>query len=366
MFHRVLFATLCAFVLLAPGEPPTAPDAKAPDAKAPDKPEPPVAPPEPPLEGTKEPPLEGSKEPPLEGPKEPPLEPGKGPLKPPEPLVEPGIDEPGGREPGKVSGWATMRGGKVKVPPKMVAVPEGSFQMGATDQSGDKETRDVLFTPSERPVRWLPKKIFCIDITETTNEDYKQFIDETRYTEPNHWEQGRYPTGKSLHPVVNVSFEDAKAYAAWKSKRDGIEYRLPFEDEWEKAARGTDGRLWPWGNIFDPLKCNTEEFWKAKGIAKPGEIRTMPVGSFPAGRSAFGVLDMAGSVWEWTQSWYDKYPDSTAIDKDFGKNFRVVRGGSWLYTKDRALCARRKKERKETIALDLGFRLVCDVIILKD
>jgi formylglycine-generating enzyme required for sulfatase activity len=115
-------------------------------------------------------------------------------------------------------------------------------------------------------------------------------------------------------PVGNVNWFDAKAYCEWRSAR------LPSELEWEKAARGTDGREYPWGNEWDPQITNTGDDgqWDA-GIA--------PVGSYPKNKSPYGALDMSGNVWEWVADWYQAYPDSDYESENFGSTSRVIRGG---------------------------------------
>ena len=134
---------------------------------------------------------------------------------------------------------------------------------------------------------------------------------------PRHWENRKYPEGEDNLPVVYINWKDANAYCHWAGKR------LPTEIEWEKAARGTDARIWPWGNVFDITKCNVES-WEGSG--------PKPVGSYPQCVSPYGVYDMAGNVWEWTDSWYgDAYPGSTFTSDEFGQKFRVLRGGSWYY-----------------------------------
>ncbi len=152
---------------------------------------------------------------------------------------------------------------------------------------------------------------FYMDQTEVTNEEFKEFMDATNYKPKwsknflKHWKNGTYPKGRAKHPVVWVSPEDAKAYAQWAGKR------LPTEIEWQKAAQGADGRDWPWGNIYDPQKANMDS------------DDTKPVGSYPDGASPFGCLDMAGNVWEWTDS----------VESDGYHYFCWIRGGSYFFAK---------------------------------
>lgn len=152
---------------------------------------------------------------------------------------------------------------------------------------------------------------YFIDKTEVTNKQFKQFLDGSGYKPQwpknflKHWENGTYPSGKANHPVVWVSIKDAQAYADWAGKR------LPTEEEWQKAAQGDDNRDWPWGNIYDPKKANMDS------------DDTKPVGSYPGGASPTGCLDMAGNVWEWTNS----------VQADGYHYFCWVRGGSYFFAK---------------------------------
>ena len=162
----------------------------------------------------------------------------------------------------------------------MIAIPAGEFTMGSENKI-------------ERPPHTVFVDAFEMDQFEVTNEQFEKFVAETGYvtdaekagdTSWRYWAQG-----KPTHPVVKVSWNDAKAFCEWAQKR------LPTEPEWEKAARGTDGRTYPWGNNWDANKANTKE---------AGYRGTTTVGSFPDGGSPYGVMDMAGNVAEWTSDWF--------------------------------------------------------------
>ena len=138
--------------------------------------------------------------------------------------------------------------------------------------------------------------------------------------------------------MVLVSHDDAKAFCKWRTEKEGRTVRLPNELEWEKAARGEDGRLYPYGDEFDKKKCNTEE----SGIG-----RTTRVTRYPQSRSPYDVHDMAGNVWEWTDSFYDDDKDSYAL-----------RGGSWDLNRDFARCANRDDGHPDNRFTWVGFRCV--------
>jgi len=236
----------------------------------------------------------------------------------------------------------------------MIKIPAGPFLMGSSDEEITKVVRDlgggelgpdVQWFAAERPQHEVYVEEFYIDKYEVTSAQYKEFVDATGRAIPRHWENDTYPEGMADYPVVYVSWEDADAYCKWVGKR------LPTEIEWEKAARGTDAPIWPWGNTFDITKCNVES-WEGSGPT--------PVGSYPEGVSPYGVYDMAGNVWEWTDSWYKAYPGSNHTSTQYGEKLRVLRGGSWYHYNSLgpigARCASRDRQVPQSINYIIGFR----------
>jgi len=220
-------------------------------------------------------------------------------------------------------------------PEGMVLVPAGPFLMGHDADEGLVSKGDA--TPSHQ----VTLAAFYIDKTEVTNEAYKQYCDATGYPVPPYWQGGTYPAGEAKFPVRFVNWWEAQAYAQWQGKR------LPTEAEWEKAARGTDGRTYPWGNEWNSNLL----VW---GVPGPAEV-----GSHPDGASPYGVLDMAGNVWEWTSSWYQAYPGTSSTQTEFGTLYKVVRGGSFGGWPDREFdCAtyHRTITRPQSRSEWVGFR----------
>lgn len=193
-------------------------------------------------------------------------------------------------------------------PNEMVLIPAGEFIMGSDGR-----------LPDEGPQHKVTLPAFMIDIYEVTNLQYKAFIDATGRKSPTHFKNRTYPKGKADHPVTFVSWDDADAYCQWAGKR------LPTDQEWEKAARGTDGRWFPWGNEFGLEHANTPQRWRELGAF--GD--TAPVGAFASGKSPYGLYDMSGNVWEWTASWYKAYPGNTTPSESYGERYKVLKGGSW-------------------------------------
>jgi len=230
--------------------------------------------------------------------------------------------------------------------PEMVLIDFGEFLMGSDPQQ-DWDARD-----NEQPQHILYLLEYWIAKTPVTNAQYAAFVQATGHRAPRHWQAGEMPQGKDTHPVVAVTWHDALAYCKWLAEATGKPYTLPSEAEWEKAARGpallSEGRFYPWGNTFDKSKCNIKE---------SGINDTTPVDKYPQGASLYGVLDMAGNVWEWTRSlwgpWDGKNYSSARLQftypykVDDGREnleaddnwLRVLRGGSFRSNRISARCA---------------------------
>jgi len=218
--------------------------------------------------------------------------------------------------------------GQIVVPADMIAIPGGEFMMGREDGND-----------YEKPVHQVNVGSFLIDKFEVTNEQYSQFVRQTRHQPPSHWPKGQYQIGKATLPVVNVSWYDAKDYCELLGKR------LPTEEEWEFAARGKDGRLYPYGgNQWKPRFSNAKEV----GLEEP-----QPVGSYPDGASPFGVLDMAGNAAEWTASDYKPYPNSLASPQEGNK---IIRGGGFRVLAKEQTATDRFFDRPNVMYDFIGFR----------
>ena len=264
---------------------------------------------------------------------------------------------------------AAAGGEGIAVPPT-VDIPPGPFIMGS-----DRAEREAAYRLDEaayghrrtRQWRWYenePRRApvhtpaFAITRTPITNAQYAAFVGATGHPAPDvdvktwasyqlvhpyertrrhAWSAVRPPAGRADHPVVMVSHDDARAYARWLSEATGRSWRLPTEAEWEKAARGTDGRRFPWGDTFDPKRLNSHD---------RGPFDTVPVGRFQGSVSPFGLLDAAGQVFEWT---------ATAA----GEGRYIVKGGSWD-DKGCGICrpAARHSRPRHLKHILVGFRLV--------
>ncbi|TEU17403.1 MAG: formylglycine-generating enzyme family protein [Anaerolineales bacterium] len=241
--------------------------------------------------------------------------------------------------------------------PQLVRIPAGEFLMGTREEDVDAIAQKYgigrKYIEREVPRRKVLVEEFEIGKYPVTSFEYRAFVQDTDHEPPHHWEGDQYPEKLGDHPVVSVSWHDAVAYCEWLSEKTGKPYRLPSEAEWEKAARGTDGREFPWEDEWDESRCNTSE-------GGPGT--TTPVGQYsPDGDSPYGVADMAGNVWAWCADWFQAYPDNRFQDKDYGEKFRVLRGGSWSNSRGHARCAYRHWNPPHNSHYNVGFRLVSPV-----
>ena len=194
-------------------------------------------------------------------------------------------------------------------PEGMVLINGGEFKMGRDD--GDD---------MDQPSHAANVKPYFIDQTEVTNEAYKLFLDASKHPAPPSWQEGVFAAGLESHPVTDVTWEDAIAYAKWAGKRS------PTEEEWEYAARGSDGRLYPWGETYKPGAANIND----DTAVDPNEVKTKPVRIYEDGKTIFGLFDMSGNVWEWTSSPLKAYPGGKlSSDLESYQNLKVIRGGSW-------------------------------------
>lgn len=254
--------------------------------------------------------------------------------------------------------------------PETVEIPAGSYVAGSDtaereaayqlDEAayGHRRTREGGWYQGERDRGTITTGAYRITRAPITNAQYQAFVAATGRRAPDvnartwesyrlvhpyertrrhAWLDGTPPRGRQDHPVVLVSHDDAEAYAAWLSKQTGKTWRLPTEIEWEKAARGIDGRRFPWGDEYDPRRLNSHDV---------GPFDTMPVGSFPQGASPFGITDAAGQVFEWT-----------ATPAASGRY--LVKGGSWD-DKGCGVCrpAARHSRPADLKHILIGFRLV--------
>jgi formylglycine-generating enzyme required for sulfatase activity len=249
--------------------------------------------------------------------------------------------------------------------PQQLTIPDGEFIIGSSEE--EREYAYRLDRGVTRAHGWYEKEtqrkaqtgLFCIDRYPVNNAQYKTFIDETGRAEPYispqayerqgfliHsydkvreflWRNRSFPPGKDSHPVVLVGLDDAGDYCAWKGKKMGQRYRLPTEEEWEKAARGADGRIFPWGNEWNQDYLNSGNRFGS----------TTPVSRFPHGRSPYGVYDMVGNVFEWTATPWDE------------KNF-VLRGCSWDDLPGTCRTAMRHGRPPQSKHILTGFRCVSE------
>jgi formylglycine-generating enzyme required for sulfatase activity/serine/threonine protein kinase len=187
----------------------------------------------------------------------------------------------------------------------LVEIPGGTFQMGRNEGP-----------PQERPEHSVTVQKFLMDRTEVTNAEYAEFVRDMNYEAPADWAKGKPLLGQERWPVANISAVDAQAFAAWRSKRDGVTYRLPTEDEWEFAARnGGEHKSFPWGESWE----------EGRAVMKGATLK--PVGSYPDGKNRWGVVDLIGNVSEWTSSKASIYSGQQIPLEN--RDWLVIRGGSY-------------------------------------
>ncbi|MCD4784043.1 MAG: SUMF1/EgtB/PvdO family nonheme iron enzyme [Candidatus Eremiobacteraeota bacterium] len=235
---------------------------------------------------------------------------------------------------------------------KMILIPAGEFIMGANESDKDADE-------SEKPRHKGHLDAFYIYKFEVTNRQFRKFVDDTGYKAEGNWEKWITP-GTWDYPVIMVSWNDASAYCRWA----GV--KLPTEAQWEKAARGTDGRIYPWGNKWNPKLCNNKntpkEIIRGKARMLYNKTGITPGGMFPDGKSPYGVMDMAGNVQEWCRDWFDEEYYKKSPKKNPGGPSRgtdkVLRGGSFYQEIETCRATYREDNFPEGNDTDYGFRCV--------
>jgi formylglycine-generating enzyme required for sulfatase activity len=259
-------------------------------------------------------------------------------------------------------GWEIVPKSPHKIKrPSLLVIPAGNFLMGTSDEDikllqikesdwAYEWSDNDLFT-AEQPQHTVSLPSFEIAQFPVTNAEFYTFIWDKGHRIPRTWPGYTFLEGTDDHPVVGVSKTDVEAYIQWLNEKTGMLYRLPTEAEWEYTARGEDGRIFPWGNTFDPWRCNTAESMK-KGTTSVGFYS-------PGGDSVYGAADMVGNIWEWTQSLFMPYPYRPNTNREEVKpNGRyVVRGGAWYYSRKLARCAVREGVLQDHLSPSIGFRL---------
>ena len=231
-------------------------------------------------------------------------------------------------------------------PTEMITIAPGTFVMGSSEKdilwaAKTFFSESLDFYRDETPAHTVELPAYKIDITEVTVNQYQLYMAQTGVQAPKFFDNERFNQGS--HPVVGVTWQEAVDYCATMGKR------LPTEAEWEKAARGTDRRYYPWGNKPDATKANVR--------GKKDSYRySAPVGRSPHGASPYGILDMAGNAWEWTADWYQPHPGNTHPNDFYGEQFRVIKGGSWFSNMDLARIAVRGKNLPDRRNNYIGFR----------
>jgi formylglycine-generating enzyme required for sulfatase activity len=219
---------------------------------------------------------------------------------------------------------------------------------------GSNKHEDPQASEDELPQHSVALETFQIAKYPVTVAEYACFVRATKRMEPrglfNDLSWTQQISQRLDHPVVNISWRDAVAYAKWLAQCTGHPWRLPSEAEWEKAGRGTDGRIYPWGDLFDAAQANTVDGERGG---------TTSIGSYPSGTSPYGALDMAGNVWEWTSSIFKPYPyiASDGREQIESTGDRVLRGGSWAHLYKVARVAYRNDSQLNYLYVGSGFRV---------
>ena len=229
-------------------------------------------------------------------------------------------------------------------------MPSGVFQMGS-------EAADAA--PNERPITPVTLSRYYLSRHPITNGQYELF-------DPSHARK-RAPAAGERHPVVYVSGSEAAKFCQWLSSRERRRYRLPTEAEWEYAARGADGRKYPWGDqegrgdLANFADQNTVFAWSDREI-DDGFAESSPVGAFPLGASPFGMEDMAGNVWEWCLDFLETYRGTPKVNPRGAVSGakRIYRGGSWKSRFNSLRATTRGSNVPNYTCNDLGFRIVCE------
>ena len=259
--------------------------------------------------------------------------------------------------------------------PDDILIPPGAFIMGTDFEPfyGTILPQSEYAKLDEAPMHVVDLGAYRIDRCPVTNAEYEIFVDATGHPAPPDWKNGTVTSGDENLPVTRVNWYDANAYAQWAGGR------LPSEAEWEKAARGADGRIYPWGNRFITLPSASGEDGERNGRKRDQQTTAQqsnaaqiltdectPIGARPLTASPYGVHEVAGNVWEWTSDSYRPYSGSAHIDRGYGKEHKVLRGGSWLEVRDETAeryfrSANRFHTPPDYIASNIGFRCVRDV-----
>lgn len=233
----------------------------------------------------------------------------------------------------------------------MVLIPEGVFTMGSSEEdilwvAKEFFSESLEWYRDETPLRKVYLGTFYIDKYEVTNAEFMQFRDKVQGPEPKFMDDPKF--NKPSQPVMGITWQEALDYCKWLGKR------LPTEEEWEKAARGTDARYYPWGSDPNPANANV------RGL-EDGNYYTAPVGDYDEeGASPFGVFDMAGNVWEWTMDWYQPYEGNQHENDLYGTTLKVIKGGSWQSNMDLARSPIRGKAIPDQRQNFTGFRCARD------